>query len=150
VRESGGDRSGALEAYARAARDGQAQGSGPALLGHGRLLVEDKQWSQARGVFEKLLKSEDKATVAEAARGIGDSYAGEGDQIAAAEYYLTAAYVAPTSTQGRKALLAAGQSFATAKQNEAAAIAYRKLLAQSDLPSDLAVSARQGLAALPR
>ena len=92
------------------------RGADAALLGHGRLLVEDKQWSQARGVFEKLLKSEDKATVAsEAARGIGDSYAGEGDQIAAAEYYLTAAYVAPTSTQGRKALLAAGQSFATAQ-----------------------------------
>src|SRR4030095_3198078 len=97
-----------LEAYARAARDGQGQGSGSALLGHGRLLVEDKQWSRARGVCEKLLKSEDTPTVAEAARGIGDSYAGEGDQIAAAEYYLTAAYVAPTSTPGRKALVAPG------------------------------------------
>jgi tetratricopeptide (TPR) repeat protein len=72
MRAAGGDRSGALEAYARAAREGQGlQGSGPALLGHGRLLVEDRQWSQARGVFEGLLKSEDTATVAEAARASG-------------------------------------------------------------------------------
>ena len=61
---------------------------------------QDKRWDQARGVLERLLKSDDKATVAEAARGIGDAYAGEGDQLAAAEYYLTAAYVAPDLDPG--------------------------------------------------
>jgi tetratricopeptide (TPR) repeat protein len=151
MRAAGGDRSGALEAYARAAREGQGvQANGPALLGHGRLLVEDRQWSQARGVFEGLLKSDDTATVAEAARGIGDAYAGEGEPVAAAEYYLTAAYVAPTSTQGRKALLSAAQSFVAAKQKDAAELAYRKLLAQKDLPVDISVAAREGLAALNR
>jgi len=151
MRAAGGDRSGALEAYARAAREGQGvQANGPALLGHGRLLVEDRQWSQARGVFEGLLKSDDTATVAEAARGIGDAYAGEGEPVAAAEYYLTAAYVAPTSPQGRKALLSAAQSFVAAKQKDAAEIAYRKLLAQKDLPVDISVAAREGLAALSR
>jgi hypothetical protein len=88
--------------------------------------------------------------VTEAARGIGDAYAGEGDTAAAAEYYLTAAYVAPTSAPGRKALLSAAQSFAAAKQKDAAEIAYRKLLAQKDLPADVASTARQGLAALGR
>ena len=135
IRAAAGDRTGALEAYARAAREGGRAGQRPALLGHGRLLVEDRQWSQARGVFEGLLKSDDTATVAEAARGIGDAYAGEGEPVAAAEYYLTAAYVAPTSPQGRKALLSAAQSFVAAKQKDAAEIAYRKLLAQKDLPA---------------
>jgi len=151
MREAGGDKSGALEAYARAARDGEGlKTSAPALLGHGRLLVEEKQWGQARSVLEPLLKSDDTATVTEAARGIGDAYAGEGDTAAAAEYYLTAAYVAPTSAPGRKALLSAAQSFAAAKQKDAAEIAYRKLLAQKDLPADVASTARQGLAALGR
>jgi tetratricopeptide (TPR) repeat protein len=151
MREAGGDKAGALEAYSRAARDGEGlKASAPALLGHGKLLVEDRQWRQARGVLENLLKSDDTAIVAEAARGIGDTYAGEGEPVAAAEYYLTAAYVAPTSAAGRKALLSAAQGFAAAKQRDAAETAYRKLLAQQDLPVDLAAAARQGLAALGR
>jgi hypothetical protein len=58
--------------------------------------------------------------------------------------------VAPTSPQGRKALLSAAQSFVAAKQKDAAEIAYRKLLAQKDLPVDISVAAREGLAALSR
>jgi TolA-binding protein len=81
---------------------------------------------------------------------MGDAYAAEGDALAAAEYYLSAAYAAPTSPQGRKALLAAAGAFASMKQTEAAANAYRKLLAQGDLPADLAAAARQGLASLGR
>jgi hypothetical protein len=70
--------------------------------------------------------------------------------VAAAEYYLTAAYLAPTSAPGRKALLSAAESFAAAKQKDAAEIAYRKLLAQKNLPDDLAAAARRGLSALGR
>jgi hypothetical protein len=101
-------------------------------------------------VLEPLLKSDDTGTVAEAARGIGDAYAGEGESAAAAEYYLTAAYVAPTSAPGRKALLSAAQSFTAAKDKAAAEIAYRKLLAQKDLPDDVAAAARKGLSDLGR
>jgi hypothetical protein len=87
---------------------------------------------------------------AEAARAIGDAYTAEGEPLAAAEYYLTAAYAAPTSLPGRKALLAAAGAFASMKQTDAAASAYRKLLAQADLPADVAAAARQGLASLGR
>jgi hypothetical protein len=73
-----------------------------------------------------------------------------GDALAAAEYYLTAAYVAPASTQGRRALLAAARAFAELKQNDAAELAYKKLLAQADLPADIAAAARQGLSSLGR
>jgi hypothetical protein len=74
----------------------------------------------------------------------------EGDPLAAAEYYLTAAYAAPSTPQGRKALLAAAGAFASMKQTESAASAYRKLLAQADLPPDVAAAARQGLSSLGR
>jgi tetratricopeptide (TPR) repeat protein len=151
AREAAGDRSGALEAYSRAARDGAGpEWSAPALFGHARLLAQEKRWDQARGVLERLLKSDETTVASEAAQGIGDTYAGEGDKLAAAEYYLTATYVAPASTQGRRSLLAAARAFADLKQNDAAELAYRKLLAQPDLPSDLAAEARRGLSTLGR
>ncbi|HET7344062.1 MAG TPA: tetratricopeptide repeat protein, partial [Methylomirabilota bacterium] len=151
VREAAGDSTGALEAYSRAAREGQGPDwSTPALLGHARLLAQDQRWDQARNIAERLIKSDDVATAAEAAQIVGDTYAGEGDALTAAEYHLTAAYAAPTSPPGRRGLLGAARDFATLKQNDAAANAYRKLLAQSDLPSDLAAAARAGLASLGR
>ena len=151
VREAAGARPGALEAYARAAREGAgAEWSTPALFGHARLLVQERRWDQARSVLGRLLKNDDLAVATEAAQAIGDTYAGEGDALAAAEYYLTAAYAAPTSSHGRRGLLAAARAFASLKQKEAAERAYRTLLAQADLPADLAAAARQGLSALGR
>ena len=85
--------------------------------------------------------------VADAAQGIGQSFQGEGNYLAAAEFFMTAAYVAPESAAGRRALLGAGQSW---PQPDSAAVVYRKLLAQPDLPPDLAAAARQGLAATGR
>ena len=61
---------------------------------------------------------------------------------------MTAAYVAPDTLVARKALLSAAQTFAAARQPDAAATVYKKLLAQSNLPSDIADSARQGLTAI--
>jgi tetratricopeptide (TPR) repeat protein len=151
VREAAGDRTGALEAYSRAAKDGAGQEWGtPALFSHARLLSQEKRWDQARGVLERLLKSDETNVASEAARAIGDTYRGEGDPLAAAEYYLTAAYVAPATPQGRAALLDAANAFAALKQDDAAELAYKKLLAQADLPRDLMDAARQGLRALGR
>jgi tetratricopeptide (TPR) repeat protein len=151
IREAKGDRSGALEAYSRAAgASAGAEWTTPALFGHARLLTQEKRWDQARGVLERLLKSDEVTVAAEAAYGIGDTYKGENDALAAAEYYLTAAYVAPTSSQGRRALLEAGRAFASLKQNDAAERAYRKLLGQAELPTDLADAARQALSSLGR
>jgi tetratricopeptide (TPR) repeat protein len=151
TRELTGDRSGALEAYARAARDGSGQEwTTPALFGHARLLTQEKRWDQARSVLERLLKSDETTVASEAAHAIGDTYAGEGDTLAAAEYYLTAAYMTPSSPQSCRSLLAAGRAFASLKQDEAAALAYRKVLAQSSLPTECAEPARQGLSSLGR
>jgi TolA-binding protein len=146
AREASGDRAGALDAYARGARDGGAGALRPeAALGYGRLLTQEKRWSEARGTLERLMKSDDKAVVAAASSAIGETYQGEGDNLAAAEYYMTAAYVAPESPAGRRGLLAAGASFTALKQIDAAEVVYRKLIAQTGAPADLVDAARKGL-----
>ena len=151
VREAAGDRAGALEAYSRAARDSKgAEWSTAALMGHARLLVQDQRWDQARAILERLMKNGESTVAAEAAQVIGDTYVGEGDALAAAEYYLTAAYVAPSSPAGRRGLLGAARAFASLKQPEPTATACKKLLSQSDLPSDFASAARSGPCAAVR
>lgn len=151
AREASGDRPGALEAYTRATKEAKGpEWNREALLGHARLLALDKRWDQARAVLDPLLKSDDQLLMLEAAYSIGEAYRGEGDLLAAAEYYMTAAYVAPDSAFGRRSMLAAGQAFAALKQPDAAATVYRKLLAQANLPGDLADAARQGLQAVGR
>jgi TolA-binding protein len=151
AREQAGDRSGALEAYSKAPRDT----SGPewnrhALFGHAKLLLQERRYEQARGVLDRLLKSSDTSGVVDAAQAMGEAYTGGGDHLAAAEYYLTAAYVAPDTAAGRRGLLSAARAFTALKQEDAAASAYRKLLTQADLPADVRDTARKELAALRR
>ena len=141
----------ALEAYGRGPRDVSAPGWTPeALFGHARLLVQDKRWDAARPILERLLKSSEAATAAEAAYALGETYNGEGDALAAVEYYLSAAYVAPDTETGRRGLLSAARAFAAGRQPEMAMTAYKKLLAQTDLPAGMRDAARKELQALPR
>ena len=91
------------------------------------------------------MRADDKSVVASAASAIGETYQGEGDQLAAAEYFMTAAYVAPDTPAGRNGLLGAGACFAALKQNDSAEVVYRKLLAQTDAPADVLEKARKGL-----
>ena len=146
AREVTGDRAGALDAYARGVKDGGATDLRPeAAFGYARLLTQEKRWGAARGVLERLVRTDDKAVVAAAAGAIGETHQGEGDHLAAAEYFMTAAYVLPDSPAGRRGLLGAGASFAALKQNDAAEVVYRKLLAQTGVPAELADTARKGL-----
>jgi tetratricopeptide (TPR) repeat protein len=149
AREATGDRAGALDAYSRASRAG-VTGTGSAALQHARLLLDERKWGEARGILEPLMKASDAGEVAQAAQGLGRSYQGENNHRAAAEYYMTAAYLAPESPAGRQAMLGAAQSFVALKQPDSAAVVYRKLLAQTAVPADVADAARQGLAALGR
>jgi tetratricopeptide (TPR) repeat protein len=114
-------------------------------LGYARLLTQEKRWDEARKVLDRLIRAEDKGIVAAAAGAIGETYQGEGDNLAAAEYFMTAAYVAPDSVAGRSGLLGAGACFAALKQNDSAEVVYRKLLAQKDAPADVLEKARKGL-----
>jgi tetratricopeptide (TPR) repeat protein len=138
-----------MEAYAAALREAREPAvRHDALSGHARLLMVEKKWAEARTLLEPMLSDQDPAAAAVAAQAIGETYRGEGDALAAAEYFMSAAYTAPDTPVSRKAMLSAAQTFAAAKQPEAAAILYRKLLAQSGVPTDVAEAARQGLAAL--
>lgn len=153
AREATGERRGAIDAYARAAKEGKpsaAEWMREAQLGQARLLLLEKRWDQARSVLDQLLKGSDQALALEAAFSIGETYRQEGDLLAATEYYMTAGYLAPDSEFGRKGLLAAAQTFAAAKQQDAAVTVYRRLLLQSNLPADVADAARQGLQSLGR
>ena len=146
ARDAAGDRPGALEAYTRALKDTNAADVPPEMaLGYARLLTQEKRWPEARKMLEGLLRSDDKNVVASAAGAIGQAYQGEGENLAAAEYFMTAAYVAPDSQTGRSALLGAGACFVALKQNDSAEIVYRKLLAQKDVPADVLEKARKGL-----
>jgi Tfp pilus assembly protein PilF len=114
-------------------------------IGYARLLAQDKRWQDARKLLEPLLRNDDKAVVASAAAGLGEAYQGEGENLAAAEYFMTAAYVAPDTPAGRNGLLGAGACFAALKQNDSAEIVYKKLIAQKDAPADVLEKARKGL-----
>ena len=135
-----------LEAYNRALKDTSVADLRPEMaLGYARLLTQEKRWPEARKLLDGLLRSDDKDVVASAASGIGEAYQGEGENLAAAEYFMTAAYVAPDSQAGRSGLLGAGACFVALKQNDAAEIVYRKLIAQKDAPADVLEKARKGL-----
>jgi TolA-binding protein len=151
ARGATGDRPGALEAYARAAKDGRGpEWDKTAVFDYARLLSEDKRWSDARAILGEFLRRAGGPDAADAAYAIGETYAGEGDSSAAAEYFMTAAYVAPESAAGRRALLGAAASFVALKQPDSAAVVYRKLLDQPQVPAELADAARRGLKEIGR
>lgn len=150
VREDAGDRPGALEAYTRAGPPGAPTAPWtPALrLRFARLLVDGKRWKDARAQLDLIIKGDETAAATEAAFYEGETFRAEGNQAEAAEYFMTAAYLGPESPFGRKALLEAASTYIALKQPDAAAIAYKKLLDQPDLPSELAQRAHAGLAAI--
>jgi tetratricopeptide (TPR) repeat protein len=151
AREITGDRAGALDAYTEAARAvPPARWSKDTLLGYARLLTQTRRYDEAKGLLDPFVKASPAPVAAEGALALGEALQGQGDHQAAIEYFMTAAYVAPDSTAGRRGLLAAGRAFAALKRPEAATTVYRKLLAQADVPADLAGAAYRGLAELSR
>jgi TolA-binding protein len=149
ARQAAGERAAAAEAYTRLVRDYPSSEWTPAAwIPLGRLLLLARRWDEGRQVLERALAGPDEATAVEAAFTLGEGFRARGTQEDAVEAYLTAAYLAPASAWGRRALLGAGQSFAALKQTESAVIVLRKLLAQPELAPELAQQARQALTAL--
>jgi TolA-binding protein len=148
AQEATGDRAAALDTYTRVAAAGTGKEKASGLLGQGRLLAADGKWDEARGRLEQALDAGDGAVAAEAAYRLGEGYRSTGKAQDAADMYLTAAYLPSDSPWARRALVGAGQAFAALKQNDAAIIVYRKLLAMNGVEADLAEAARRGLRAL--
>ena len=146
AREATADRAGALEAYTRLVTDyPRSEGIPTVRMAQGRLLLEAGRWDEGRQALERALAGPDEAVAVEAAFTLGEGFRARGAQEDAVEAYLTAAYLAPASAWGRRALLGAGQSFAALKQTESAVIVLRKLLAQPELAPELAQQAKQAL-----
>jgi tetratricopeptide (TPR) repeat protein len=151
ARTAAGDRRAALDAFSHAAQGGMSPATNPeAYWTYGKLLLAEQRWEEARAVLGKVLAGAEGAEAAEVAFSLGEAWTGQGDALVAAEYYMTAAYLAPESPTGYRALLAAGRSFAAAKDPGAAAIVYGKIIAQSNVPRDIGAAARRGLAELRR
>ena len=149
AQEATGDRAAALDTYARAAAAaGSPKEKALGLLGQGRLLVADGKWEEARGRLEQALDAGDGAVASEAAYRLGEGYRATGKAEDAVDMYMTAAYLTADSPWARRALVGAGQALAALKQNDAAVIVYRKLLAMSGVEPDLAEAARRALRAL--
>jgi TolA-binding protein len=149
AREAAGDRAAAIEAYARVAGEHGASEDAPtARLAQGRLLVEAGRWSEGRRALEQALGSADRGLSAQAAFLLGEGYRARGTHEEAAEAYMTAAYLAPDSSWGRRALAGAGRSFIALRQTEEAVVVFKKLLAQPDAEPELLREAREALAAL--
>ncbi len=149
AQEATGDRAAALDTYVRAAAAaGTPKEKAFGLLGQGRLLVADGKWDEGRGRLEQALDAGDGAVAAEAAYRLGEGFRATGKAQEAADMYMTAAYLTADSPWARRALVGAGQAFTALKQNDAAVIVYRKVLAINGVEADLAEAARRGLRAL--
>ncbi len=108
----------------------------------------DGKWAEAQPLFERALSASDVQVATEAAYRLGEGYRAAGRHQQAVDAYITAAYVAPDTTLGRRALLGAGQSFTALKQPDFAVIVYKKLLASSGIETELADAAKKNLRAL--
>jgi len=146
AREAAGNRPTAIEAYSRLVTDYPSSEWTPAgRVAQGRLLLQEGRWDEGRQALEQALAGSDEAVAVEAAFTLGEGFRARGAQEDAVEAYLTAAYLAPASAWGRRALLGAGQSFAALKQTESAVSVLRKLLAQPELAPELAQQAKRAL-----
>jgi TolA-binding protein len=151
TREAAGERAAALETYSRLVADYPGSEATPAgRVAQGRLLLQEGRWDEGRQALERALAGPDEAVGVEAAFMLGEGLRGRGAQEDALEAYLTAAYLAPASAWGRRALLGAGQSSIALKQTDVAVIVLRKLLAQPDVEPELAQQAKRALQQLGR
>jgi Tetratricopeptide repeat. len=125
-----------------------AEGIERAAFSQGRLLQSEGKWDAARPLLQKGLDAEDPAAAAEAAYRLGEGHRAAGQHEEAVQAFMTAVYLAPDSPWGRKALLGAGQSLASLRQNDSAVIVYRKLVAAKDAEPELVESARAALKSL--
>jgi len=114
----------------------------------GRLLQELGRWDDSRRVWEQVVKEGPAEARPEAHFRIGEARRARGLHEEAVEAYMTAAYLAPRTSWGQRALFGAGQSFTALKDSNSAASVYRKLLAQPGVEPELAAEARKALRGL--
>jgi TolA-binding protein len=149
--ERAGDMANAKLAYGQLIQEfPQNARSIEARVGQGRIFLQEGRWEEARQLLEGALEAGEGVTAAAAAFTLGEGYKKNGKHEEAVEAYMTAAYMAPESSWGQRALLSAGESLQALKRPESAATVYQKLLSRPAVDPALAKSARQALEKLGR
>ena len=133
ISEAAGDRRAALRAYDTLLRDYPRLPRQPeSLLAHARLLDEFGPAYRARSLLRAIVDNNRGEAAGEAAYRLGRMLSAEGQPRDAAEWYMTAASVAPGSKWEPLALLGAGDAFTTLRESKRALAAYDKLLQDGD------------------
>jgi TolA-binding protein len=131
IDEAGGRRRDALASYDRLLGDyPRLERSPQSLLAHAGLLEEFGERARAREVLARVVRQGEGEITAEAAYRIARSLSAERQHAAALEWYLSAAYLVPSSKWSRPSLQGAGQSLIALGDIPEAISAYRKLLPQ--------------------
>jgi tetratricopeptide (TPR) repeat protein len=126
----------ALAAYDRVLRDHpRHEPPAKSLLAHARLLDEMGEKERAREALVRVIRQGKGETAAEAAYRFARTLSAEKQHATAAEWYMTAAYLAVGSKWSRLALLGAGQSLTALGDTTKAVSVYRKLLPQDADPA---------------
>jgi tetratricopeptide (TPR) repeat protein len=129
IHESAGERAAALTVYDRLLREHPAAArSADSLLAHVELLEGLGQSGRAEPALRRLVEVSNGEVAARAAYRLAEGLRTAGRHAAAAEWYLTAVYVAEDSHWARLALLGAGASLTALDETKDALAAYRKLL----------------------
>jgi len=129
VEESLGNRRDSQAAYDKALRaQPRANGSVSSVLSHARQLEAAGQTDDARSLLQRIVAVSDGEVAAEASYRIARILSAQGQHAAAIEWFITAAYVAPSPWQ-RPSLLGAVRCFTALDRPQEALIAYRKLMA---------------------
>ena len=127
--ESAGNHREAQAAYDRVLREHpRAKGTLATLMSRARQLESSGRVDDARVLFQRIVAVSDGEVAAEASYRIGSILSAQKQYAAAVEWFITAAYVAPTQWQ-RPSLLGAVRCFTQLDRTHEALIAYRKLMA---------------------
>jgi tetratricopeptide (TPR) repeat protein len=131
IEEALGNRREALVAYDRVLREHpRVERSVSSLLSHAQLLESSGQPDGARSLLQRIVDASDGEVAGEASYRIAGILSAQGQEAAAVEWYMTAAYVAEGSRWERPSLLGAVRSFTALDRTHEALIAYRKAMAR--------------------
>jgi tetratricopeptide (TPR) repeat protein len=133
IEEGLGNRPAALAAYDRVLREHPGvERSNASLQSHAALLKASGRHDAARAVLQRIVAASAGEVAAEASYHIAEILRVQGDEAGAAEWYMTAAYVAEGSKWERPSLLGAVRSLTALRHMDEALIIYRKALAPRD------------------
>jgi tetratricopeptide (TPR) repeat protein len=143
--EALGDQRAALVVYDRLRRDHpQAPWPADRLLAHARLLQGAGNGAAARPVLEQVLQRGDAHAMPEATYRLGEITSADGQHASAAEWFMSAAYLANGTTWKPRALLGAARSLVALNEMNEALIVYQKLLADQAQSREVSAEAAYG------